>query len=404
MKKYLGLALLASVATTSAFASIARLEALGEDQYGSQYIDDNRNVFLNAATANDHGSYATYEWGDTTKFKNSEVPGTNSTDGPKAQGGVFKNNGDATFGIYFGNDSNTASDLRAGGISALVQGGANANLANLAGQVQNENTLDLVYAKDAGSMKWGVRLSHAQANNEQGYTYATGKTAAKISKKGTLLGLGAIQGDNEVYANIGLQNEFKAETITDLGGGDFHFKGKIGYQLGYIRALGNGARAFVEYQNQKMEEKEQSSLSEDWEVTKIKVGYGKTSKVNDKFTAFYKAIYASEDHKKYVFTSNKQSEQYLKATLGFEVMAKEWLTFRGSIANNLFGEAKNTNNKKKTIADAVDVKMGATLAFGDFAIDGLVGNDTNGDGTNGDENGTLRTDSLMSRVSMTYKF
>lgn len=395
MKKYLGLALLASIATTSAFASIARLEALGEDQYGSQYINDNRNAFLNAATINDHGSYATFEWGDTTKFKNEE--GT-----PKAQGGVFKKQGNTTYGVYFGDDSNTASDLRAGGFSVLENGGGlNANeKGTLATWAQNENSIDLFYGK------------HAQAKDDQGKTGGTGLTVGKLEKKGTLLGLGMISGENEAYANIGLQNEYKLTNInntaaTALDGSDYHFKGKIGYQLGYIRNLNHGAKAFVEYQNQATEEKEQSSLSEEWTVTKIKLGWAKTSKLNDKFTAFYKVLYSNTNNKNYVYRDAKDKTQTLGATFGFEVMAKEWLTFRGSVANNFFGENENDDGDKKTVSDAVDVKLGATLAFGDFAIDGLIGNDNDGDGTaaeTGDDNGTIRTDALMSRVSMTYKF
>ena len=45
--------------------------------------------------------------------------------------------------------------------------------------------------------------------------------------------------------------------------------------------------------------------------------------------------------------------------------------------------------------------------FGDFVVDGLIGNNTStGPGAESTAGGvgTLRTDTLMSRVSMTYKF
>ncbi len=405
MKKFLGLALLASVFTTSAFASVARLEALGEDQYGSQYINDNRNMFLNAAAVNDHFDFVTFEWGDTTKVQNTE-----ST--PKAQGGIFRKTGDMVYGVYFGADSNTASQLRAGGLQAIASS-TSTDVNNLAAQAQNEDTLDLFVGGET-SFKWGARLSYADASNEQGGNYATGKTFDKVEKSGILVGLGAIAGNNEFYANIGAGNELKIEGITDLGGGDYHFKGELGFQVGYIRALGNNAKAWLEYRAQDVKEEEVSSLDETWEVSVYQIGYGKVSKLNDVFTANYKLVYNADKQENRGFASGQEDyeETRLTATLGMEAMVKEWLTLRASIANNLMGEttalaAGGTSKDSRTIADSTEIALGASLNFGDFAIDGLIGNNADSDGTageTGDDNGQIRTDSLMSRVSMTYKF
>jgi hypothetical protein len=402
MKKFLGLALLATVFTTSAFASVARLEALGEDQYGSQYVNDNRNMFLNASAINDHFDFATFEWGDTSKYKNEEAT-------PKAQGGVFRKSGDMVYGVYFGADSNTASDLRAGGFGTLVPGGTlTVNQAKqFAGTVQNENTLDLFIGGET-SWKWGARISKAGAEDNQGNAVYT-----KMKKTGLLVGFGAEKGMNSFYANVGAGNEYEVEaTSLAAVGGKYHFEGKVGYQLGYVRALENNAKAFVEYQAQDAEETEITALDETLKVMKIKLGWAKTSKLNDTFTAFYKALYSTEkqENRGFVSSSEDLEESYLKATLGFEVMLKEWLHVRASIANNILGEttlvagSTSTSKEKRTISDSTSIKLGATLAFGDFGIDGLIGNDANGNGTTGDENGQIRTDSLMSRVSMTYKF
>ena len=406
MKKILGLALLATVFTTSAFASVARLEALGEDQFGSQYINDNRNMFLNAAAINDHFDFATFEWGDTTKVQNTEV--SSATNGQKSQGGIFRKIGDMVYGVYFGADSNTASSLRAAG---LVSSGGNV-APTLATLVQNENTLDLFIGGE-NSWKWGVKVSHASGNSQQsGTAPVTGAAYQDYDKSGTLIGLGAESGNNSIYANVGVGNEFKVRS-TLITGGKYHFKGQIGYQVGYIRSLGEGAKAFVEYQQQDAEEEAISTLDETQEAQKLIIGWGKTSKLNDTFTAFYKAVYTSENQKNRGFVSSTEDleESFLRATFGFEIMVKEWLTLRGSIGNNLMGETTYTDDtrtttakKSKTIADSTEVNLGATLAFGDFGIDGLIGNDADGKGTPGDDNGQIRTDSLMSRVSMTYKF
>lgn len=89
MKKQLIVALGLAVLATPAFASKARLQALGEDQYGSFYVNDNRNVFLNAANVNNHKDLATFEWGATTAA-------TDATATPRSEGGVFK-----TMGTWF---------------------------------------------------------------------------------------------------------------------------------------------------------------------------------------------------------------------------------------------------------------------------------------------------------------
>ncbi len=64
MKKQIAIAMGLAVLSTPALATKARLEALGEDHYGSQFIEDNRNIFLNAATVNFHKDIVTYEWGN----------------------------------------------------------------------------------------------------------------------------------------------------------------------------------------------------------------------------------------------------------------------------------------------------------------------------------------------------
>ena len=63
MKKCLLIAGLA-VLSTSAYATTTRLQALGQDTTrGSFFIDDNYNVFRNAAYVNQYKNYMVTEWG-----------------------------------------------------------------------------------------------------------------------------------------------------------------------------------------------------------------------------------------------------------------------------------------------------------------------------------------------------
>ncbi len=145
MKKQLVLAAGLAVLATPAFATKARLNALGEDQYGSFYVQDNRNMFLNAANVNSYKDFATMEYG-------SARSGTNDADAigtPQAEGGVFMGHGNLVYGVYVGNKSNTSQAFRswAGATSATTN---------------QSNTTDIFVGGDAG-IKWGANLSYSDS-------------------------------------------------------------------------------------------------------------------------------------------------------------------------------------------------------------------------------------------------
>ena len=111
MKKQLVVAVGLMVLAAPAFASKARLQALGEDTYGSFYVNDNRNVFYNAAQVNNHKDLVTFEWGDTTS-NNASSGSDASAAAPRAEGGVFKTMGNMVYGVYLGSESNTSNGDR----------------------------------------------------------------------------------------------------------------------------------------------------------------------------------------------------------------------------------------------------------------------------------------------------
>lgn len=414
MKNLILLAIGATLLSTSAFATKARLEALGEDQFGSQYVDDNRNMFLNAAEIHNHHDFLVFDAGDTNNL-------TDNAATPKASGGYFTKRDGAVMGVYLGQDSNTAAQLRGGALSALQTAGAISvgELQTYAAEVNNDNTLDLFYGRD-GSMKWGVRFSYSASSNEQG-----GTGYGESSQEGILLGLGALKGDWSYYANLGLSNKAEIQELDDstsnlTDGKDMEIEGSIGVQVGAIKDLGQGARAFIEYRSIGIEQDGlgtigSSNFDNKWEVQRINVGWAKAHKVNDSFTAFYRAEYFQETNENFAYVEDYEfNTSYTKFTLGFESVATSWLVVRGSISNFLTSEEDEdggSSDGKRTL-EGVNLAMGATLKFGDFAIDGLIANDTDGDGTlneggttaEDDKDGILRTDSLMSRVSLVYNF
>jgi hypothetical protein len=103
----------------------------------------------------------------------------------------------------------------------------------------------------------------------------------------------------------------------------------------------------------------------------------------------------------------------LPLVVGLEYDAASWLALRASVVQNVYGNAeadpKAGSKVSGTVANTA-VNAGASLKFGELTVDGLISTDSNGDASAGTTqstaggNGSLRTDALMTRVSMTYRF
>ena len=372
MKKQLVIGLGLAVIAAPSFASKARLQALGEDIYGSQYIDDNRNIFLNASELNNYGGLVTYEWGSASNA-------TDAAATPRAEGGVFFEHGNLVYGVQLGEESNSANSLR--------------TAAGLTAYAQEENNIDLFVAGDAG-VKWGASLLYGKSKDETG--------AADAEQSSTRVRLGVDGGMWDAFANVSLAN--KAE---DAAGNEF--KGDMGYQLGGSYQV-NHYTIFAQYRTLEGENAADQKLS----LSQMTLGVGRNHKLNDKATLFtklnYTVIESENESAAAGNTGHLQDEEFkttvLPLTIGLEYDATSWLTFRGSVAQNIMGDQEGS--EKKTIAESAVVNAGASLKFGDLSVDGVIGNNTGAASAPGENtaagNGQLRTDSLMSRVSMTYRF
>ena len=150
MKKQIVLATIATLATSSAWATKSRMNALGQYQdRGSFYIQDTRNVFRNAARINQTNNYMVTEWGDAT------AAGGAST--PKAEGGFFKNSGSFNYGVYLGSDI--------GDFDGLTEGYAGTTITSPGTFKARSNDLDLFFGGDMG-VEWGARLHYANGKEE----------------------------------------------------------------------------------------------------------------------------------------------------------------------------------------------------------------------------------------------
>jgi len=383
MKKQVIVALGLAVLATPAFASKARLQALGEDNYGSQFINDNRNIWLNAAQINNHKDLVTYEFGTESTGDDAATP--------RGEGGVYKNHGNLVYGVHFGGASSTGNALRAA--SGLLTAGGVPDSSE-------QNNIDVFVGGDAG-MKWGANLGYAK-NAVEG---------SSLSAESMRTRLGVIMGDTQAYANLNLINNAKSAAGQK-------FEGKLGYQVGLIHAW-EGHTLFADYRSF---EAENATQKKDIGLKRLEVGIGHVERLNDKSNLFAKASYLMGDVENEtsvaqtsfgtlcgtgnnaVFCSEYKTSQ-VPVVVGLETEATSWLTLRGSVGAVVWGSEEDKTNER-SIQNATIVNAGATLKFGELSVDGVVGNSAAGAATsaNGTDSGTLRTDSLMSRVSMTYRF
>ncbi len=381
MKTQLTLALGLAVLAAPAFASKARLQALGEDNYGSQYINDNRNIWLNAAQVNNHKDLVTYEFGTENTADDASSP--------RGEGGVFKTMGNMVYGVQMGAASSTGNGLR------LASGLTGAN---------ETNNLDVFVGGDAG-MKWGANLGYARGANE---VRADGASTESMRTR-----LGVIMGDLQVYANVNLINNAKGTDATAD-----KFEGDLGYQVGVIQAW-DGNSVFADYRSFDAESTS-SGTKEDISLSQLQVGIGRVERLNDKTNLFLKASYVMGEVENdrnvgsafgtagcdaTVLACEEYSTSQLPVVVGLETEAASWLTLRASVSQVVWGSEEDKKNER-SITDSTSINAGATLKFGELSVDGVIGNNAAGGVTtaNGTDSGTIRTDSLMSRVAMTYRF
>lgn len=407
MKKQIALAMGLTFMSGSVFATKARLQALGEDVNGSQFISDNRNVFLNSATLNYHKDIVTMEWGDTTN-------GADSSQTPRAEGGFFKSTGNMAYGVYLGSESDTANGLRA------AAGVSNTNAAfNGTNGMAEQNNIDLFIAGDAG-VQWGANVTYHSYSDEQN------GSGNDITSDSLRTRLGVISGNTEAFLNVSIVG------TAENKGQDTELEGKGAYDLGVAHQM-DDLTYMARVQQIGAEEKDGDEFSSQ----KISLGAAKEYKINS-MTNIWVSGFVKQDTYTCDFDSvnigpgvvtscgilgrdsGDTKDTYIPVTVAAEINVKEWLTLRGSVAQNVYGVNENDDGDEATMANSTVVNAGASLIFGDLQFDGVIGNaetcenvDVNSDGTNdnvacgADANsnaGILNTENIMSRVSMTYRF
>ena len=360
MKKQLVVALGLAVLATPAFASKARLLALGESADGSFFINDNRNIFLNSAEVNNHKDLVTFEWGSGAA---------------DAEGGFLKAHNNLVYGLQLGRE-NSMNDT----VSSLHGGAADA--------YQLSNTIDVFVGGDAG-IKWGANLTYG-AGEDEAFTSGTAGTA-ETEGRTVDLNLGVVMGDLSAYVKAGVLGKVEQTDAdaTDLF--DLEVERKLDVEVGAAYKLQN----YTVFGQVGMSKFEENETNEELKNQALSLGVARVEKLNDKTSMFVKL---SGNYSKTEFdnaTTNDQKNITVPVSIGLEHDATSWLALRGSIMQNLWSKLDNDGDKS-TEASSTSVNAGASLLFGDLTVDGVIGAAATG--------GTLGFNDTLSQVSMTYRF
>lgn len=407
MKKHVMIAAGLAVLSTSAFASKARMEALGQGTGGSLYLEDTRRIFVNPAHLNNLKNYVVTEWG--------EAGAADSTNAPNAEGGFFREMGNFAYGLYVGNTEDAQNSIRKA--SATGYGGRTTLDLGNAATLKQTDSLDFFFAGDMG-VQWGARLHYAKNSSE-----TTGDPSAannfEKSQSAFGLGLGITMGALDVYTNLDLTDKSEG----GVAKAD-KFEADLGLNLGASYTFG-GMTAFVDYSKVGAEYAEfqsaTSTFTDMTEQTTIAVGVAKIHEVSSTAVVVFDMRYAmisgeDKDQTSATVTNTyEMDEKKLALTVAFETDATSWLTLRGSVSQNLpvLSAIETKSNVggtasatvKKTDSDTTSVNAGATLSFGKLKVDGTIG--TTGvsrAGTASASNGVLSLDNLMTRVGVHYWF
>ncbi len=340
MKNYLTLVLALAVVSSPAFASTARLQALGEDANGSYYIQDSRNMFLNPS--------------EIVHFKKKLMLETASK-----EASFINTFGDYTYGVTLNRVSDAAKNTF-GSILTPKNG--------LEVGVAGENTVH-----------WGLSVAHSGANtagnvtntNVWGARFGVGKDAWNV--RGTI----GLYGDSKTTGA-----EIKSKSNIDLGA-SYAFDSMTAFAK-FVTSSTDGTVA---------------ATTTNTKYTGYGVGVGYKKEMT-KSTTMYSRLEADRLTKT---VSSDTTTWNVPLTLAAETQALSWLAVRASIAQSLLAQNSSDSSTSVgaglglTFGDLnIDALVADNAAFNTNAALGTGGANTGS--TFGFGNG------MLANVAMTYNF
>jgi hypothetical protein len=369
MKKLLTLAIV--LASTSAFATRARLQALGN----APHIDDTASVYVNPADIFVVGDSATIETGSQDLVEGTDA----ANEGAEAL--VIRSAGNAKWAFSLGHDDAGIYARRSAAFSGTVDVAA------------QQNPFELTYGMKNGDMAWAGTLVYSNFNNK----------LTEVKETSTALRFGANTSSWDASVDLGLVDKWESGTTVN---DEYKGKSNVVARGGYWASSDLYAHATVAMYG--YEVTDSNTVTKEVKQQIINIGAINTMK-NDGNEFFWGAgleSSSSKDSKATGTTTEKTTALYLPFIIGLEANAASWLTLRGSIEQNVMIQddkttAANgtTNSETAPGTNSTTFAAGAGLKLGKLSLDGTILKDaagTNSQKLNGNE--------LLSQVGMTYTF
>lgn len=360
MKTLLTLAIV--LASTSAFATRARVTALGS----AAHLKDAATVYINPADIFVVSDSVTIESGATNL-----VPGTDAINaGTEAL--LIKSSGDAKWALSLGHD-----DVRS---YAQRTDGDVAGTAIIAQQ----NPIELSYGMKAGDLAWAGTLVYSNFNNK----------VADVKESTTSLKFGVNASAWAASVDVGLVDKWEDGTNSD----EFKGKSNVALRGGYWVSSDlytHGRLAMTGY-----EVTDAAAVVSDVKGTEIELGAINTMK-NDGNEFFWGASLLSVNDKDDT-ADVKSSSLHLPLVIGLEANAASWLTLRGSVTQSVLIHDDKVEDATSTVSETAPglnstaFAAGAGLKLGKLAVDGSI--------LAGAANQNIDADNLLGTVGLTYSF
>lgn len=387
MKKLLLVAAV-TVASVSAYASKARLQAL----QSPEHIDDIQRIYLDQPERIVNYEAATVEFGG------------NSAANPSAEGGFVRKMGDAAYTMYLGRASTTYQGLVDG-----ITGAAGAPGAALAAGHTQQNSLTLGYGSKMGDISWGANFLYIGNDFKTSQTFTSGTstyTAASVEQNIMGVLLGATNGVWDVQLRQGLTGETKTNGISGVAnmgglianGQNLTVESTQSTRLrgGYIM---DTMYFYGSYTMGAGEAKTTAATLADLESSEIRVGVVNSHK-KDGVDFFYGAEVISSTVENKITGGSKTETTNVPVFVGVEADVASWMVIRGALRQslNLLSETKTTGSSGTDLADNTTATLGAGFKFGKAIVDMTLG--TGSSGTFGlDDDGNN-----FANASVTYTF
>ncbi len=377
MKSLLTLALI--LASTSAFATRARINALGN----AAHLVDVSTVYGNPSDMMTlTGDSLTIESGKTFTTAGAPDAINTTTLNGGAEGLLIRSMGDAKFALSLGHADANIFALRS---DAKSRNGAVAT-------VRQQTPLEVSYGMKTGDMSVAGTLVYSKFEN---------KKAGSEQKESSMgLKFGATGANWTGALLVGLTDTWEAGTGATLN--DYKGKTSITATGGYdvmsdLYVYGGlstgGYKSTV------------ATVSvTDYDIMTVNVGA--LSKIKKDATEFFYGIglaYSSEKEKATAGFENTIKQTHMPLIIGLEAEANSWLTLRGSVTQNLLlvdsskdeTAPSTTNSETSPGLNTTTLAAGAGLKFNKVSVDGSILTGATQ---------TINSGNLLAQVGLTYAF